>query len=442
VLTRSIAIVLLIAALVGGCTGTAPALPDPTVSGAPAAQTDQAAADRRADLDQLVGRLTSIHRNPFLDEGEAVFRARVDAVAARAAERSDAGFLVDVMSLMGHRDRDGHSGAWAMAQTGDRLHARPIWLREFPDGLRIVAARAPYADLVGSVVTAVGGTPIDAARDAVIPLVPADNDSNRRANLPMYLLLPEILAALEVQRPGAAAMTLRRADGSIEEVDPDPLPIDAFRDWVFSVYPRYPTAMPPDESGSRERRQRDESFWTETLPDGELYIAYHEVRSTSGDVSVGRLANMVEAAEGPVVVDLRANPGGDNTTYGPFRDALREKAAMGPGQVALLTSRDTFSAAGNFVTELKVGAHGDRILLVGEPPGGGLNIYGDTSTVTLKHSGIVVLISRRYHEKAPGDDRLQIEPDIPLEATWDDVMAGRDPVLDAALDALHGEAAP
>jgi hypothetical protein len=113
--------------------------------------------------------------------------------------------------------------------------------------------------------------------------------------------------------------------------------------------------------------------------------------------------------------------------------------------VALLTSRDTFSAAGNFVTELKVGEGGDDILLVGEPPGGGLDIYGDVATVTLKHSGIVVLISRRYHEKAPGDDRLQIEPDVPAEATWADAVAGRDTVLEAAVDALAAlrqEAAP
>jgi hypothetical protein len=441
-LSRSIAFLLLVLGLVSGCAGTAPTVPATTRPATTVAPNHEAAAGRRADLEQLVDRLVSIHRNPFLDEGEAAFRARVDAVAAGAGERSEAGFLVDVMGLMGHRDRDGHSGAWPLAQTGDRLHALPIWLRAFQDELRIVAARAPYEDLVGSVLTGVGGTPIEEARAALVPLVPADNDSNRRANLPMYLLLPEVLEELGIQRPGAAALTLRRPDGEIEDVDPHPLPIDAFRDWLFSVYPRYPTAMPPDESGSRERRRRDESFWSEALSDGELYIAYHEVRSSSGDLTVGRLANMVEAAEGPVVVDLRANPGGDNTTYGPFRDALREKASLGAAQVALLTGRDTFSAAGNFVTELKVGAHGDRILLVGEPPGGGLNIYGDTVTVTLEDSGIVVLISRRYHEKAPGDDRLRIEPDIPVEATWEDVEARRDPVLDAALAALHGEVAP
>ena len=437
-MTGSLTVASLVLALASGCAGAAPSVPATPIP----APTDGIAAGRLADLEQLVDRLEAIHRNPFLEEGEAAFRSRVDAVAARAADRSDAGFLVDVIGLMGNRDRDGHSGAWAMAQTGDRLHARPIWLREFPDGLRIVAARAPHEDLVGSVVTAVGGTPVEVAREAVVPLVPADNDSNRRANLPMYLLLPEVLETLEIQRPGATGLTIRRADGSIEEVDLAPVPIDTFRDWVFGVYPSYPTAMPPDGSGSRERRRRDEAFWTETLPDGTLYVAYHEVRAVSGDMTIGRLANEVEAAEGAVVVDLRASPGGDNTTYGPFRDAVRERAALGPGRVAMLTSRDTFSAAGNFVTELKVGEGGDGILLVGEPPGGGLNIYGDVSTVTLKNSGIVVLISGDYHEKAPGDDRLQIEPDIPVEATWDDVMAGRDPVLDAALEALHGEAAP
>ena len=35
---------------------------------------------------------------------------------------SDAGFLVAVMDLMGHRERDGHSGAWAMAQAGTVLY--------------------------------------------------------------------------------------------------------------------------------------------------------------------------------------------------------------------------------------------------------------------------------------------------------------------------------
>ena len=430
----------LIGLLVAACAGTAPSTSVAPSSG-PSASVSVASADvaegRREDLDQLIERLDALHPNPFLDEGEAAFRARVDAVASRAGERSDAGFLVDVMGLMGHRDRDGHSGAWAMAQQGGRVHVLPVWLREFPDGLRVVAARPPLADLIGGIVTSVGGTPVEEARRLVTPLVPADNQSNRRANLPMYLLVKEVVDELGIQQPGSAPLSLRFDDGTTRDVDVEAVPVGAFRDWLFSVYPRYPTGLPPDDEGTRDRQRRDEAFWTETLPGGTMYVAYHEVRSRSGGtLTIGWLAKQVQAADKGLVIDLRSNPGGDNTTYQVFLRAVREQALKGPGRIALLTSRDTFSAAGNFVTELKVGEGGDDILLVGEPPGGGLDIYGDVATVTLKHSGIVVLISRRYHEKAPGDDRLQIEPDVPVEATWADVLAGRDTVLDAALDAL------
>ena len=434
----SVLIGLLVAACAGAAPSTSVAPPSgASSSGPPASAAADVGAGRRADLDQLVERLDALHPNPFLDEGEAAFHARVDAVAARAGERSDAGFLVDVMGLMGHRDRDGHSGAWAMAQQRDRVHVLPVWLRDFPDGLRVVAARPPLADVVGGIVTSVGGRPVEEARRLVTPLVPADNDSNRRANLPMYLLVKEVVEELGIQQPGAAPLSLRFDDGTTRDVHVDAVPIGAFRDWLFSVYPRYPTGLPPDDDGTRDRQRREEAFWTETLPDGTLYVAYHEVRSRSGGtLTIGWLAKQVQAAEHGVVVDLRSNPGGDNTTYQAFLRAVREQAIKGPGRVALLTSRDTFSAAGNFVTELKVGEGGDDILLVGEPPGGGLDIYGDVATVTLKHSGIVVLISRRYHEKAPGDQRLEIEPDVPVEATWADAVAGRDVVLEAALDAL------
>ena len=108
------------------------------------------AAARNADLDYLIERLKAIHPNPFLDEGEAGFLERVASIREDVGSMTDAGFLVAVMDLMGHRDRDGHSGAWAMAQQNGWLHAWPIWLWDFPDGLRVVAAREPNTDLIGA----------------------------------------------------------------------------------------------------------------------------------------------------------------------------------------------------------------------------------------------------------------------------------------------------
>jgi len=449
---------LLIACLISACGGTstssapaasasaaavssvATAVPSSKASPSLRPSTGDPIADARiADLDYLAKQLKLIHRDPFLDEGEPAFMARVGAIEAKAGSFSDVGFLAAVMALMGHRDRDGHTGAWAMAQPGTLLKAWPIWLYDFPDGPRVVAARAPHEDLVGARVTKVGHAAVADARATVEPLVPRDNPSNLLANLPIYLTLPDVLAELGVIGPGEPGLTLELLDGSIREVTPDAVPIEEMRDWIFDLYGgKFPEYLPPDEDGPLALRNHVSPFWSTQLtkPAG-TYVGYNEVMRMSGNDTIAKLATAVldAAAKDPgaaVIVDLRNNGGGDNNTFGPFREALETIAAAHPGSVRLIAGRATFSAAGNFVTDLKVGPQKAGITLVGEPPGGGLNIHGDVKVVTLPNSKIVVLIAGRYHERAPGDERLEIEPDIPVELSWADYAAGRDPVFDAA----------
>ncbi len=377
---------LVVVLAVGACAGAAGS---PSASatasaaaanGSPAATTPSGApgstigADRRSDLAFLLERLVAIHPEPFLEEGEAGFRARLDALGERADDLSEAGFLVGVMDLMGHRDRDGHSGAWAMAQRGDRLHAWPIWLWEFSDGMRIVAAQDQT--LVGARVTAVGGTPLEEAMAAVEPLVPRDNPTTLRGNLPIYLTLPEVLRERGVWRDGAAGLTLELADNSTLETTPDDVPIQTFQAWIFDVYlGDYPSGLPPDPDGPAWARNRDQIIWTEPLAEGGLYVGYnHILRPAHGDTTtVSSVAKDVSdamdaGATDPVIVDLRNNPGGDNNTYGLFRSALERYADAAPRTVALIAGRSTFSAAGNFVTDLERGHAADEIILVGNHP--------------------------------------------------------------------------
>jgi hypothetical protein len=353
---------------------------------------------------------------------------------------TDTGFLVAVMDLMGHRDRDGHSGAWAMAQQNGWLHAWPIWLWDFPDGLRVVKAREPYADLIGARLTMVGGASVEDAIATVESLVPRDNPSTQRGNLPIYLTLPEVVEELGLIQPGDPALTFELLDGSTREVTPEPLAMEAFRDWIFAEYGgNYPEALPPNEEGPLYQRHHDLAFWSEAIksPAG-FYVGYNQVRRTSGSQTINELANAITAAaaadpDRPIVIDLRNNGGGDNNTFAPLRQAVEEVAHANPGGISLITGRATFSAAGNFVTDLMVGREKAGIRLIGEPPGGGLNIYGDVDVVTLPASKIVVLVSGDYHERAPGDPRLALTPDVPVEVSWADYVAGRDPVLEAAL---------
>ena len=61
------------------------------------------------------------------------------------------------------------------------------------------------------------------------------------------------------------------------------------------------------------------------------------------------------------------------------------------------------------------------------------NVARPAISLTLPSSKIVVLISARYHERAPDDPRLALTPDVPVEVSWADYAAGRDLVLAAAL---------
>jgi hypothetical protein len=449
---RPLVAIVALSLIVGGCGAAAvaesiaPTVAPPAVASAnPGSSEPQATpADptgRRSDLAFLLERLEAIHPNPFLDEGVDAFLERMAGIESRVDTMTDTEFLVAVMDLMGHRDRDGHSGAWALAQPGTLLHAWPVWLWDFPDGLRVIAATEADRDLIGARLIGVGGTDVDTAKAAVEPLVPRDNPSTLRANLPLHLTVPEILDVLGLRATGDPGLTFELTDGSTRELATTPLAMPAFFEWVTGSYgTEFPTGLPPDEDGPPHLRRRTEAFWLETLRDpAGIYAAYNRVlRVDATGFRVGQFAADIRAAAEaqpglPVVIDMRNNPGGDNNTFGDLRRAVEAVAHERPGRVSIIAGRSTFSAAGNFITDILVGPEGSGIRLVGEAPGGGLNIYGDVDVVTLPASGIVVLISNRYHERAPGDDRLALTPDIPVEVTWDDYAAGRDPVLEAAL---------
>ena len=450
---RHVAIVVLLSLLTAGC-GAAPvaesvapgtmapsvALETPGSSGPESAPPDP--TGRRADLAFLLERLETVHPNPFLDEGVDAFLERVAAIETRVDTMTDIEFLVAVMDLMGHRDRDGHSGAWALAQPGTLLHAWPVWLWDFPDGLRVVAATEPDRDLIGARLIRVGSTDVETARAAVEPLVPRDNPSTLRANLPMHLAVPEILEVLGLRAPGDPGLTFELTDGSTRELVTDPLPMQAFFAWITGAYGiDFPTGLPPDDEGPTYLRRRPEAYWVEALNDpAGIYAAYNNVvRVDASGYRIGQFAADIRAAaaeqpDRPIAIDMRNNPGGDNQTFGDLRRAVEALAHERPGRVAIIAGRSTFSAAGNFITDIMVGPERAGVRLVGEPPGGGLNIYGDVDVVTLPASKVVVLISGDYHERAPGDDRLELPPDVPVEVTWDDYAAGRDPVLEAAFE--------
>jgi hypothetical protein len=382
--------------------------------------------------------IEQIHPEPFRSLSRQRFRAEVNALAERAAGLTPNERLVGmlrIVALLG--PRNGHTGIFPLDPSHTRqLHLLPLRLYELSDGLFVVDERGGLG-LVGTRLVAVEGVPVADVLARVRPLVPRDNASNLRGLAPHYLLVAEVLDALGIAEGiDSVAVTVERRDRSRSGVRLTPIAAGAYRAaFADPQHGHYPSTLPRNarplylSGGARP-------LWARTLArGGAVYVHFASVVPPDPAV-VRRIERLVRRpATRRVVVDVRLNGGGDNTTYGPLTSLLRSPRVDRRGRLYLLTGRATFSAAANFAAEIE---RDTRAIVVGEPTGGGVETYGDTVPTLLPTSGLYVHIAGEYHERrrGPRDRRLAVEPDLPVEPSSSDYFAGRDPVLARALRGL------
>ena len=389
-----------------------------------------------ADVDAIVAHVERVHPQPWHDVARADFVAAAERLKARLPELDDDQTLVELMRLVALLGpRDGHSGIFPLdGQHRRQLHLDPLRLYAFDDGLRVVG---PDASLVGLRLTAIAGVPVERALAAVGPLVPGDNEWSRRAREAHWVVVAEVLHGVGVTASaGAASFAFARDDGTTIERTLAPVTADAYR----RANPDLWHAMVPQGLPQRAKpaflARRNLAGWTARLDRGRVvYVAYNRTLGWSGDLAdrVRRLAR-ARSVRG-IVLDLRHNPGGENRAYAPLLDAL---VALGRRErLVVLTSRTTFSAAANLLSDLEART---RVRIVGEPSGGSPNLVGDPSPLLLPASGWNVNVGTvwwRKSRRGAADPRLAFEPDVRVPIRWADLSAGRDVALVAALVAAR-----
>ena len=393
------------ALVVVGCAGAAePAAPTPL----------------QREITSLVEEMARIH--PEVDHAVPMPRLRADAaaLAERAPDLSRDELLVGLMRLTMLGDRDGHGGIFLFDPSHTRpFHFFPLRLHDFADGIHVVAD-ATGRGLVGRKVTAIDGVPVADVVERVRPLIPHDNASTIRLLLPEYLICAEVLRGLGIV-DGAATYSF--ADGSSVTLG-DTVPGPSYSLGTAL----HPLPVPRPQLLYRSLNQ---PFLLAPLERGRsLYLGFHQVTTPPQSL----LDRILRQARRPgfrrLVVDVRQNGGGNNTTYSSLIDLFRQKPLNRRGKVVVLLGRMTFSAAGNFVADVDSDT---RALFVGEPSGGAPNQWGDRAPITLRRVGITAYVALEYVEANRHDRRLAVEPDVRVEPTAADFLAGRDPVLTRAL---------
>ena len=278
------------------------------------------------------------------------------------------------------------------------FHIYPLRLYDFSDGIFAVDATAPYSQAIGARLVQIGETPIEEAYPRVSPFAYSDNASTVKLITPIFLNIPEALHAQGlIDDLNAPHLVFEKANGERITLDPKPLPM---RDYlpVLGKGTFYSGLQKRD--APLMQQQRDKTFWFAELPESNtLYIQYNEVRAST--VNSGSLRSLVDAVTkrieendfDRIVVDVRHNGGGDNTTYGPLLNLLQNNPKVNQrGKLFLITGRQTFSAAANFSMDVE---QKTNAIFAGEPMGGSPNLYGDTRPVTLPNSKLTVNISAR-----------------------------------------------
>jgi hypothetical protein len=417
---------------------------------------------QREDVGQFA-KLVALDRS-YSDASRRKANASLVALSARNDVLGSPRLRMALMQVAALAD-NGHTAAYP--DKGGRPNAAPIRFYDFADGVRVLRAKAPEADLLGAELIGVEGRPVAEVID-VLSTYRGGRVEARRHWAVGVLNSPQTLFGAGLARdPGEVAMTLRLPDGRMAErtltgeaqadeaprpepprwLSPLPLP-DESSDW--RAY------LPSDTRLPLAWRDANRAFRLAWVDQG--CVAYLQLNANV-DVDGQSIAafqrdartELARRSACGVVLDLRADGGGDYTTTASFARDLPRLIAPG-GKIAILTGVDTFSAGITTAAFVKEAA-AERAVIVGEPVGDRLDFWSEGGGGCLPHEKLCFhYATGRHRYDGPCSDWrtcywlnwlfpvrvATLEPDETAPLTFADYVALRDPAFDQALEIVRG----
>lgn len=380
--------------------------------------TPDTVAARREDLSFLVKTLPEKHPNAFAKRTREQFLADAASLDERLAAMNDDEFLIELSSLVASLG-DGHTSL------GKPLGRYPLQIGFFADGPRVLVAPESSRDALGGEVIAIGETPIDEAMRRLARVEAIETETTLLAKARHLIVAPEVLHGLQLAGPRTALFVVACRDGERRGLSLDALRNSSQVAWA---------TLPPGGDMLRMRDAKRGALLAEIDGGRGLYLAYRKCaidpQAPIGELMKTLLERIDRETPPRVVIDLRSNGGGNSAILSEWIPKLAERSAKRErGWLAVLIDRHTFSSAMMNAWQLKRDA---RAVLYGEPTGGAKNHFGEVRSFDLPKSGLKVHHSTRLF-KLDGDAPGPVAPDVRVDETFDNYLAGRDATLEAAL---------
>ena len=377
----------------------------------------------RSDLRFLVHEGKRIHYAPFRLTPEAEIDAQARTLEADIPNLSDDQIFVRMRALVA-RFGDGHTQV-----IHNKYAPLPVSFSWLPEGLYIVSALSPHADLVGARVLKIGETTADDALRMSQAIASSDNAMSARLRAADQLRAVQILRGLSiVAGDGPVKLEIEDALSNTRSVELSPRDKQPSRkDWLQQV----PGCEGPPPLAVRMRSQL---YSFERLSDERaIYCQINAIANDPKESLKDFCARLFRAVAEPdvdaLILDLRYNGGGNTFLNPPLVDGLTGSDKLKkPGSLFVVIGRLTFSAAQNTLTDIerRTGA-----IFVGEPTGSRPNFIGENVMVPLRNSGWSLSVSDLWWQHSSAQDyRTWIPPQLYAPPTAAALRAHRDPALE------------
>jgi hypothetical protein len=429
--------------------------PDPPSSSFP--NPANALEAQQQDIEQF-SRLLAMDRS-FSPAARAEANRRIAELRSEHAPLDRESLHVALLRITALAD-NGHTNLYYRKGSPQKLI--PLRVVMFADGLYVLRAKSPYADLLGARVESIEGRP---TRDVIAALeqLHGGTEGWRRISAGIYVQSPEILYGAAIgSRPDQTHWTFRLPNGSEVartlpgEVSGEDEPQAQMTRWL-----------------SPQKMKGEPSNWHALVSDdGELPLSLRDFNATfrrawidhrctlfiqlkaiadadKQHISDFLSATKVEMRAHPpcnIILDMRFNSGGDYTKAARFASHLPDFVPPS-GRIYILTGSQTFSAAITTTAFVKQAA-GSRVIILGEPVGDRLTFYGEGNQGCLPYDNLCLHYATGMHDYAHRCDDwdrcfwlnwifpVQVKslaPDETIKMTFSDYTARRDPVLERAV---------
>jgi hypothetical protein len=315
----------------------------------------------------------------------------------------------------------------------------------FEEGLYIIGAAPTASNLLGSRVRAIAGHSLEEAFTALRPFI-SGTDGRARVMAWRYFTSPTVLQTVWPETdPDNLVLQLETIDGQLFERAIPAVALEApnrriyARDWEYFSDGKSEVAP--------SLLERNRNLLRRELENDGLYIRLNAMADDDNGPLEDQLAPVLEGApEGGwrwIVVDLRNNNGGTYEKGLAFTSALPDALAR-DGQLRLLTSNETFSAAIATLARAKyfVGA---RAHIVGERVGDNDEFWSERGPpLVLKNSKIPMNYATGRHDFVNGCYAIDcywpdffyqvaagdLTPEIEMRWRFFDYAQGRDTILE------------